>query len=268
MLMWHSWPVSGLNRGSVARREIVHPHSPNKRAVLKGAQGIVAQSRPNNVVCTRTMPNTNTYTSYTTLKQATKTMAYWSRTTVKVQTLTMETTIIPDNASETITETSISSVQTTTTFIQTSTAVASTTTTNIIPGPTVFNACNDRNIFGSTLRSGGDRFYAVNIANNGPGVASDFTKIADGASTATECCNACQRLPTCETFIFRKQFRSCFLLSHEGATCSSQDQHPNFILSAPMTDDMDGSDGYQVGNDKCGYTWSGQANGKLRRVDL
>ncbi|KAI5365339.1 Putative PAN/Apple domain-containing protein [Septoria linicola] len=257
-----------LNRGSIARREPAHPHSPAKRAVLKGPQGVLAQSRANNVVCTRTMPNTNTYTSYTTIKAMTLTRRYWSRTITTTTTQTVTSTIIPDVASETITDTFTSSVQTTTTIINTQFARAVTTTTSVAPGPTVYNACNDQNIFGPVFRSGGSEFIAANVANNGPGVQSDFMKIQDGASTATECCNACQKMETCETFIFRKSFRNCFLLTHSTTgTCKNQELHPNFILSIPKGDD-DGSAGYAVGNGGCGYTWSGETNGKVRPVDL
>ncbi|WPB05770.1 uncharacterized protein RHO25_010424 [Cercospora beticola] len=255
-----------LNRGSVARRAMENPHSPVKRALLSGKQGVLAQTRPNRVVCTSYAKNTNTFTSYTTLAAQTSTKAYWSRTLIRTTTVTVQTTIIPEVATEVITEVSTSKVQTTTTLIETDVRRAVTTTTESLPGPTIFNACNPNNEFGATFRSGNEPFYVVNVANNGPNVASNFETVADGASSALECCNACQRLSTCETFVFRKAFRNCFLLSHPGATCRSQSQ-PNFILSSPVVEGGDISDGAVVGNGNCGYVWSGTPKGSLRRVD-
>lgn len=108
-------------------------------------------------------------------------------------------------------------------------------------------------------------YYATNVANNGPGVASDFKIMADGASTAVDCCAACQQFGTCETYIFRSRNRNCFLLSHDGAKCLSQANHPNFILSKAGSDT---GAGYVVGNGNCGYTYSGNSDGSVWPVDL
>jgi hypothetical protein len=133
-------------------------------------------------------------------------------------------------------------------------------TTSILPGPTVYDACKPENIWGPNFQNSNKPYYASNVANNGPGVASDFKTVADGASSAVECCNACQQWPTCETFIFRQRNRNCFLLYHEGATCNSQFNHPNFVLSKTGSDT---GAGYVVGNGNCGYTYSGNSDGSV-----
>jgi hypothetical protein len=171
---------------------------------------------------------------------------------------------VPDHVTSTHVDTSTSSVQTTTTTITTAIEVSTTTTTSSLPGPTLFDACKPENIFGANFRHAGAPFYASNVVNNGPGVASDFKIMADGAGSAIECCAACQNLKTCETYIFRAQNRNCFLLSHDGATCSSQANHPNYFLS--QKGDNNGA-GYVVGNGNCGYTYSGNSDGSIYSVD-
>jgi hypothetical protein len=203
-------------------------------------------------------------TVYTTLRPATKTVAYWLLTTITYETLTSTSTVVPDHVTSTHVDTSVSSVQTTTTIFTTQIETSTTTTTSSLPGPTLFDACKPENIFGANFRHSGNPFYASNVVNNGPGVASDFKNMADGAGSAVECCAACQNLKTCETYIFRAQNRNCFLLSHDGATCSSQANHPNYFLSAKG--DNTGA-GYVVGNGNCGYTYSGNSDGSVYTVD-
>jgi hypothetical protein len=154
-------------------------------------------------------------------------------------------------------------VQTTTTTFTTEVETSTTTTTSSLPGPTLFDASKPENIFGANFRHGAN-YFVSNVVNNGPGVASDFKIMADGASTAVECCSACQSFKTCETYIFRAQNRNCFLLSHDGATCSSQANHPNYFLSAKGSDT---GAGYVVGNGNCGYTYSGNSDGSIYTVD-
>jgi hypothetical protein len=267
-----------LNSFNLRRRAIAHPHE--KRAVTSGAQGILAATNPIAVTCKCSRPALvdmvssvkltscpgtktlapSTKTVYTTLKPTTVTIPYWARTITEIQTLTVTKTIIPEPVSTTVVETSTSSVTTTSTTLTTKTESETTTTTQIIPGPTVYDACKPENIWGPNFRNGGKDYYAVNVANNGPGVASDFKILADGASTAVDCCNACQQFGTCETFIFRPRNRNCFLLSHDGATCSSQGNHPNFVLSQKGTDT---GMGYVVGNGNCGFTYSGNSDGTV-----
>ncbi|EHK39369.1 hypothetical protein TRIATDRAFT_91988 [Trichoderma atroviride IMI 206040] len=208
---------------------------------------------------TNTDTTSSTSTTVSTVHPVTETIFYWRETT-KTNTLTSTKTVVPADVSSTITSTYTSSVTTFTTTFETSTVTASTTTTAIIPGPTVYDACSALNTFGPNFSNSGRNYYAVNVANNGPGVGSDFSTVADGATTATDCCNACQQFGTCETFIFRPRNRNCFLLYHPGETCSSQFNHPNFILSISGSDT---GEGYVVGNGNCGYTYSGNSDGTV-----
>ncbi|GFP57130.1 hypothetical protein TASIC1_0007062200 [Trichoderma asperellum] len=250
-----------VNSDVLNRRAVGHPHPP--RAQVQKPHGLQASMYPTKVDCTKILPNTKTQTVHSTAHPVTETIFYWRETT-KTNTLTSTKTVVPADVSSTITSTFTSSVTTFTTTFETSTVTASTTTTAVIPGPTVYDACTGLNTFGPNFSSGGKSYYAVNVANNGPGVGSDFNTVADGASTATDCCNACQNFGTCETFIFRPRNRNCFLLYHPGETCSSQLNHPNFILSISGSDS---GEGYVVGNGNCGYTYSGNSDGSVFNVD-
>ncbi|KAI5456681.1 hypothetical protein BGZ63DRAFT_434783 [Mariannaea sp. PMI_226] len=230
------------------------------RAAKKGVQ---AYSYPVKVHCTKSVPNTKTKTVSKTVYPTTKTVNVYS-TSTKTKTLSTTTTLVPSDVSVTVTSTSTSSVTTFTTVFETSTIHTTTTTTNVLPGPTVWNACKPENIFGANFNNGGVGYYATNVDNNGPGVGSDFQTVADGAATAVECCNACQLFGTCETWIFRGRNRNCFLLFHEGETCNSQVNHPNYILSKKGSDT---GAGYVVGNGNCGYTYSGNSDGSVFYVD-
>lgn len=170
------------------------------------------------------------------------------------------TTIIPARVATVKTEFSTSVVSTYLTVFATNTVMTSTVTTNVIPGPTVYNACNPNNFVGPTVQNDGDQYYISNIANNGPGVASDFKIVADGANSAVDCCNKCQQWSTCETFAYRQRNRNCFLLFHDGASCTSQSNHPNFVLTKFGPDT---GAGYVVGNGNCGYTYSGNSDGTV-----
>lgn len=206
------------------------------------------------------MNNKATKTAYKTLAPATETYAFWSKTTTKTKTQWTTRTVVPKSVSTTITDSSTSSVTTFTTTFETQTEHTSTTTTEVLPGPTVFDACASENFFGPNFSNSALNYFAVNVANNGPGVASDFKTVADGATTAVECCNACQQFAFCETFIFRARNKNCFLLYHDGNTCKDQSRHPNFILSRQG---VDTGAGYVVGNGKCGYTYSGNSDGSI-----
>ncbi|KAM0245966.1 hypothetical protein ACHAQJ_010401 [Trichoderma viride] len=250
-----------LNSDVLNRRAVGHPHPP--RAQVEKSHGLQAYSYPTKVDCTKILPNTKTQTVHTTLHPVTDTIFYRQETT-KTDTITSTKTVVPSDVSFTVTSTFTSGVTTFTTTYATNTVTTTTTTTSIIPGPTVYDACSGLNTFGPDFTSGGRPYYAVNVANNGPGVGSDFNTVADGASTPTDCCNACQRFGTCETFIFRQRNRNCFLLYHPGETCSSQLNHPNFILSISGSDT---GEGYVVGNGNCGYTYSGNSDGSVFNVD-
>jgi hypothetical protein len=200
---------------------------------------------------------------FTTHATVTNFVPYW-KTTTKTKTLSTTTTVVPADISFTLTDTYVSSVTTFTTKYETDTISATATYTSVIPGPTVYDACGSNNYFGPDFTNGGTPYFAVNVANNGPGVGSDFLVVADGASTETDCCNACQESTTCETFLFRGRNRNCFLLYHPDESCSSQANHPNYILS------QEGSDtgsGYTVGNGNCGFTYSGNSDGSVFPVD-
>jgi hypothetical protein len=212
---------------------------------------------------TKTINNKVTKTSWKTLAPATETYAYWSKTSTKTKTQWRTSTKIPANVPTTIVDTSTSSVTTYTTTFETKTEQTSTTTTEVLPGPTVYDSCKEGNYFGPDFWASGQNYFAVNVANNGPGVASDFKTVADGATTATECCNACQRFANCETFLFRARNKNCFLLYHEGGVCQGQSRHPNFILSRQG---VDTGAGYVVGNGNCGYTYSGNSDGSVFTV--
>lgn len=254
-----------------------NPHAGiEARAVTTGKAGVqklLAAAYPSKVVCTKVVPFTSTRTAYTTLPTSTQTIMVTTKRVTSLSTLVVTSTIIPDRVTSTETDTSVSTVQTTTTTTQTNTETAQTTTTEVMPGPTFWSACsnpsglNNRNFFGPPFTSNGVGYYAVNVANNGPGVSSDFNIVADGADSAEACCNACQGLYNCETFIFRQQFKNCFLLNHKGSTCASPSQHPNFILSKKIPSSGSTVDGYTVGNGNCGYTWSGNSDGSVFRVD-
>ncbi|KAK0392584.1 hypothetical protein NLU13_2079 [Sarocladium strictum] len=262
-----------LNTDALQRRGLNHPHArrPAKVTSVKKAsktsakpQGVLASPYPTQVACTKVVPNTNTQTSYSTLRAVTETMPYWSKTVTQTKWLASTSTVVPADVSVTETSTFTSSVTTYTTTFQTETDYASTTTTSVLPGPTVYDACNPSNFFGPDFTNDGQPYYAVNVANNGPGVSSDFQIVADGASTALDCCNACQQLSTCENFLFRPRNRNCFLLYHAGATCPSQANHPNFILSRSG---YDTGAGYTVGNGNCGFAYSGNSDGTIFPVD-
>lgn len=258
-----------VNRNSLAKRadeserELEHPHA--IRAVTsKKPGGLTAASWPSKVHCTQNVPNKNTLTVTKTQPAMTQISPYWSKTT-KTKTLSSTSTVVPSDVSTTETYSSTSSVTTFVTTFTTQTTTVSTTTTSIIPGPTLYDACTKgNNIFGSNFNAGGVGYYITNIANNGPGVASDFKIVADGASSATECCSACHAFAGCETWSFRPTSRNCFLLYHEGSTCSAQTQHPNFFLSKKGSDT---GAGYVVGNGNCGFTYSGNSDSSVWRVD-
>lgn len=214
---------------------------------------------------TASVPNRSTKTIYTTLKPATKTYAFWSATTTFTDVLTTTSTVVPPEVSSTVTDTYTSQVTTTTVTFATDVVTSTSTTTSSLPGPTVYNACSSSNIFGPDFTHSGKAYYVANVQNNGPGVGSDFDIVADGASTATDCCAACQQLTgACETYIFRANSRNCFLLTHSGETCSSQFNHPNYMLS---TSGSDTGSGYTVGNGNCGYTYSGNSDSSVFTVD-
>ncbi|KAF2169506.1 hypothetical protein M409DRAFT_52047 [Zasmidium cellare ATCC 36951] len=256
---------------------LANPHAGIEvRAVTTGKQGVqklLAAAYPTKVVCTKVIPFTSNKTAYTTLPVSPQTIVVTTKRITSLSTLTETSTIIPDRVTSSETDTSTSTVQTTTTTTQTNTETAPTTTTEIAPGQTFWSACsnpnglNTRNFFGPDFNSGGVGYYAPNVSNNGPGVASNFQIVADGASSAEQCCIACQNLYNCENFIFRQQFKNCFLLNHKGSTCSNPSQHPNFILSKKIPSSGSTLDGYTVGNGNCGYTWSGNSDGSVFRVD-
>ncbi|KAF2445501.1 hypothetical protein P171DRAFT_520279 [Karstenula rhodostoma CBS 690.94] len=258
-----------VNRNSLARRAdesergLEHLHA--IRAVTsKKPGGLVAASWPSKVHCTQYAPNKNTKTVTKTKPPMTQISPYWQKTT-KTKTFSSTFTVVPSDVSTTETYSSTSSVTTFVTTFTTQTSTVNTTTTSIIPGPTIYNACTQaNNMFGSNFNVGGVGYYITNIANNGPGVASDFKIVADGASTATECCSACHAFNGCETWSFRPTGRSCFLLYHAGSTCSAQTQHPNFFLAKKGADT---GAGYVVGNGNCGFTYSGNSDSSVWRVD-
>ena len=263
-------PISDtINRNSLAKRaeeaerELAHPHA-IRASKPKPTKGMVDARWPSKVHCTQHVPNKNTKTATKTKAPTTVYSPYWQKTT-KTKVLSSTSTVVPDDVSTTETYSSTSSVTTFVTTFTTQTTTVSTTTTSIIPGPTLYDACTKgNNVFGSNFNAGGVGYYITNIVNNGPGVSSDFKIVADGASNPTECCSACQAYPGCETWSFRPTGRSCFLLYHQGSTCKSQTQHPNFFLSKKGSDT---GAGYVVGNGNCGFTYSGNSDSSVWRVD-
>ncbi|KAF7557304.1 hypothetical protein G7Z17_g851 [Cylindrodendrum hubeiense] len=181
-----------LNSNTLRRRDIGGPHAPRKVANKKGLQ---AFTYPVKVDCTKSVPNTKTTTVRKTIAAVTRTIRYWKSTT-ETDTISSTSTIVPSDVSITLTSTSTSSVTTTATIFETNTNWASTTTTAVLPGPTVYDACNTNNYFGPNFNNNGEPYYAVNVVNNGPGVGSEFMTVADGAGDPGECCYACQQLAT------------------------------------------------------------------------
>ncbi|KAJ4246345.1 hypothetical protein NW762_013696 [Fusarium torreyae] len=236
----------------------------NPHARPKVKAGLRAMSFPSEVHCTKLLPNTTTQTVRKTGDPTTITISTLQSTTITT-TISTTTTLIPDDVSVTKTTTTTMSVSTFSTTWKTKTNSATATKTKVLSGPTVFAACSEDNVFGPNFNSGGTGYYVSNVANNGPGIPSDFQVVANGADDAGECCTACQQFNGCETWIFRARNRNCFLLYHAGATCKSQINHPNFFMSKKGSDT---GSGYVVGNGNCGFTYSGNSDGSVFSVDV
>ncbi|KAF5664263.1 hypothetical protein FHETE_7145 [Fusarium heterosporum] len=224
--------------------------------------GLKAFTFPSKVHCTEFVPNTNTQTVRKTGNPITVSVM---QTTTKVQEIPITTTIVPDDVSVTKVSTLTMSVTTYSTTWKTTTKSATATKTKVLPGPTEFAACSAENILGPNFNSGGTGYFVTNVLNNGPGIPSDFQTVANGASSAEECCTSCMQFASCETWIFRAQNRNCFLLYHAGATCKTQANHPNYFMSRKGADN---GSGFVVGNGNCGYTYSGNSDGSLFSVDI
>lgn len=147
---------------------------------------------------------------------------------------------------------------------KTTTKSATATKTKVISGPTQYAACKEANMFGPDFNSASTGYYVTNVLNNGPGIPSDFQIVANGASSAEECCVSCMQFTGCETWSFRAANRNCFLLYHAGSTCKSQGNHPNYFMSKKGADT---GAGFVVGNGKCGFTYSGNSDGSVFAVD-
>lgn len=106
--------------------------------------------------------------------------------------------------------------------------------------------------------------FVNNVLNNGPNVGAIFAIVADGANSFSECCYSCMTAGTCENFLYRAQNQNCFIMYHQGETCSSQANHPNIMLSELGSDD---GSGYMVGNGNCGFGYSGDSDGSVFQVD-
>ncbi|KAF5025514.1 hypothetical protein F66182_2419 [Fusarium sp. NRRL 66182] len=213
---------------------------------------------------TRLLPNTTTKTVRRTGAPVTKTVSTLRRTTT-TKTIPTTSTLIPNDVEVTKTFSTVMSVTTYSTIWTTSTKAATATTTKVLPGPTVYAACSPENVFGADFNSGGTGYFVSNVANNGPGIASDFHTVANGAGSAAECCSACQKFASCETWIYRARNRNCFLLYHTGGTCRSQANHPNYFMSKKGANT---GAGFVVGNGNCGYTYSGNSDGSVFSVDV
>ncbi|KAL6914626.1 hypothetical protein FSST1_012386 [Fusarium sambucinum] len=249
-------PVAG------PRKFARNPHAP---PLIK--PGLKAFSFPNEVHCTKLLPNTDTRTVKKSGSPTTKTVSTM-RTTTKTATIKTTTTLIPDDASVTKTFTSTMSLTTYSTIWKTSTKSATATKTNIINGPTEYAACAEGNMFGPNFKSGGTGYYVTNVLNNGPGIPSDYNIVSNGADSAAECCTSCMQFNGCETWLFRERNRNCFLLYHTlkaGEKCASQKNHPNFFMSKKGDDT---GAGFVAGNGVCGFTYSGNSDGSLFSVDL
>ncbi|RGP81439.1 hypothetical protein FLONG3_584 [Fusarium longipes] len=224
--------------------------------------GLKAFAFPSKVHCTEFVPNTETKTVKKTGKPITVSVM---QTTTTTKQIPITTTIVPDDVSVTKVSTLTMKVTTYSTTWSTTTKSATATKTKVISGPTEFAACQPENMFGPNFNSGGTGYFVTNVLNNGPGIPSDFQIVANGASSAEECCTSCMQFAGCETWTFRAQNRNCFLLFHAGATCKTQANHPNYFMSKKGSDN---GSGFVVGNGNCGYTYSGNSDGSLFSVDL
>ncbi|KAF2210116.1 hypothetical protein CERZMDRAFT_99808 [Cercospora zeae-maydis SCOH1-5] len=257
-----------INRGPVARREPQHPHGLFERQSKN--VGVNQARFPKNVGCTRWLPKTQTYTTYTNLPAQTNIMQYFSATTTSTSIIPVTETIFPEVVTETETQVSTMTVQSTTTLFTTSMTTLEAVATQVLNGPTFYDACKDgsRNFFGPNVKGANDPFddyYIVNILNNGPNVGNSGNIVSlNGINTKEQCCSRCQASPICESFAYRRGSATCFLLSHADNTCSAQNQ-PVMLLTKAGSDN--GAEGYTVGNGKCGFSYSSNSQGALFAVN-
>ncbi|KAM3417086.1 hypothetical protein BST61_g8662 [Cercospora zeina] len=257
-----------INRGPVARREPQHPHGLFERQSKN--VGVNQARFARNVMCTRWLPRTQTYTTTTTLRPQTNTMQYFSATTTSTSVVPVTETVFPEVVTETETEVSTITVQSTTTLFTTSMTTLEAVATQVLNGPTLYDACKDvsRNFIGPNVKGANDPFddyYIVNILNNGPNVGNSGNIVSlNGINTKEQCCSRCQASPICESFAYRKGSATCFLLSHTDNTCSAQNQ-PVMLLTKAGSDN--GAEGYTVGNGKCGFSYSSNSQGALFAVN-
>ncbi|KAG5660349.1 hypothetical protein KAF25_002955 [Fusarium avenaceum] len=249
-----------VNSDEFAAQQRMFARNPHAPPFAK--PGIKAFTFPAKVHCTKLLPNTTTKTVRKTGNPITVSVM---QTTTTTKQIPITTTIVPDDVSVTKVSTLTMSVTTYSTTWKTTTKSATATKTKVLSGPTEYAACSEGNMFGPNFNSGGTQYFVTNVLNNGPGINSDFQIVANGASTAEECCGYCMQFGSCETYIFRARGRNCFLLYHAGATCKSQTNHPNYFMSKKGADD---GIGYVVGNGMCGYTYSGNSDGSVFSVDV
>ncbi|KAF4333490.1 hypothetical protein FBEOM_12698 [Fusarium beomiforme] len=256
-------PISDTvnSRSLNAQKRDKIPKKPHARALVK--PGMKAFTFPSKVHCTKLLPNPNTKIVQKVEAPVTKTVAT-VRTTTTVKTISTTTTLIPSHVTVAKTLTSSMNVTTYSTTWETTTMSATATKTHVVSGPTEYAACRAENMFGPNFNSGGTGYFVANVLNNGPGIPSDFQIVANGASSAEECCTSCMQFSGCETWTFRAGNRNCFLLYHAGATCSSQINHPNYFMSQKGSDT---GAGFVVGNGGCGFTYSGNSDGSVFKVN-
>ncbi|KAF4439571.1 hypothetical protein F53441_12557 [Fusarium austroafricanum] len=219
--------VNSRSLGSAKQRDNV-AKSPHARALIK--PGMKGFTFPQEVVCTKFLPNPRTKTVQKTGAPVTK-AATTIQTTTIVKTISTTKTLIPKDISVTKTFSTTMKVTTYSTTWKTSTKPATATKTKVISGPTSYAACAQENMFGPNFNADGTGYFVTNVLNNGPGIPSDFQIVANGASDAGECCTSCMQFAGCETWTFRAVNRNCFLLYHAGSTCKSQNNHPNYFMS-------------------------------------
>ncbi|RKL23365.1 hypothetical protein BFJ70_g12984 [Fusarium oxysporum] len=206
------------------------------------------------------LPNANKKVVQKTGTPVTKTVARMQTTTI-VKTISTTTTLIPKDVSVTKSFTTSVKVTSYSTTWKTKTKSATATKTKAISGPTEYAACQAANMFGPDFNSASTGYYVTNVLNNGPGIPSDFQIVANGDSSAEECCNSCMKFTGCETWSFRAAYRNCFLLYHSGSACKSQSNHPHYFMSSKKGADTGA--GLVVGNGKCGFTCSGNSDGSV-----
>ncbi|EWZ80828.1 hypothetical protein FOWG_15167 [Fusarium oxysporum f. sp. lycopersici MN25] len=243
---------------TTAEFKFISDTNPHARAIIK--PGMKPCKFPSKVQCTRLLPNANKKVVQKTGTPVTKTVARMQTTTI-VKTISTTTTLIPKDVSVTKSFTTSVKVTSYSTTWKTKTKSATATKTKAISGPTEYAACQAANMFGPDFNSASTGYYVTNVLNNGPGIPSDFQIVANGDSSAEECCNSCMKFTGCETWSFRAAYRNCFLLYHSGSACKSQSNHPHYFMSSKKGADTGA--GLVVGNGKCGFTCSGNSDGSV-----